>query len=276
MTEPSKASKFLQLFGFVYFSFNVVLFVVIFIMAVYTTGRYLQFSPGWVYLLFPALGMFSGYWIRIGKFGWARGLAITASMICTAAFLFIALVAAPQMEELKTEKFKMMQMDKQQRLDEQTRLLFVGVYGSEPELVRKQLAAGVDANAINETGRTALHVTQNVEIADLLIRHGANIHAKDDSGDTPIFNKEVAIAEILLDAGVDINATTEKGNTLLIIYSYAGYLEGIRFLVARGAKISVCNTDKHNALDIAEHFHPQSDMLRYLQSLDFQPCQPSD
>ena len=248
------------------------MFIAIFILALYTSGKYLQFSPGWIFLLVPAIGIFSGYWIRTGKYGWARILVITLSFICSAAFLFIAFVAGPQLETLQAEQFAKMQASQKVTLDKNTERMFLGVYGGDVKVVKEQLAKVVDVNAVNETRQTPLHVTQNVAIARLLIEHGADINAKDDTGTTPIFNKEIEIAEILLKAGVDINGRNEKGNTLLIRYVYAGYLEGVKFLVARGADINSCNFDRHNAIDIAEHFHPDSDVVRYLQTLNIQKC----
>ena len=272
MAEKGTLAKFLKIFGMLYFVCNVLIFVVICIMAIYSSGKYLQFSPGWTFLLVPAIGMFSGYWIRAGKYGWARSLVIAASLICSAALLFIVFVIGPQMKDLEAETFKKMQAGQQKLLEEKTARMFTGVYGADINIVKEQLAEGVDVNAINETRQTALHVTQNTEIARLLIEHGADIHAKDDTGTTPIFNKEIKIAGILLDTGVDMNSRNEKGNTLLIRYTHAGYLQGIKFLVARGADINSCNSDKNNALDIAEHFHPESEVLKYLQSLEIQNC----
>ncbi|MCD6580933.1 MAG: ankyrin repeat domain-containing protein [Desulfuromusa sp.] len=265
-------SKFSKIFGSLYFALNCLIFITIFILAIYTSGKYLQFSPGWIFLLFPGIGMLSGYWIRTGRYGWTRSLIIAVSLLCSIIFLFIAFVAGPQLEKLEAEKVAKIQKIQKIELDKKVEQMFLGVYGGDLEIVKKQLAKGVDVNVVNETRQTALHVTQHVDIAQLLIERGANIHAKDDTGATPIFNKEIEITTLLLDAGVDINSRNEKGNTLLIRYTYAGYVEGIKFLVARGADINSCNLDHHNAMDIAEHFQPNTTAIRYLQTLNIQPC----
>ena len=199
-------AKAIKIFGLAYFIFNLIVFAAIFVLAIFSSGNYMQFSPGWAFLFFPTSGMLSGYWIRTGKYGWPRSLVIAASLICSVALLFIVFVIGPQMKELEAETFKKMQAGQQKLLAEKTDRLFAGVYGGDINIVKEQLANGVDINVINETKQTALHVTQNSEIARLLIAHGANIYARDDLGMTPIFNKEAEIAGMLLDAGVDMNS----------------------------------------------------------------------
>ena len=265
-------SKFLKIFGSLYFALNCLILITIFILAIFTSGKYLQFSPGWIFLLFPGIGMLSGYWIRTGNFNWARSLIIAVSLLCSIVFLFIAFVAGPQLEKLEAENLAKWQNVQTIELDKKIKRMFFGVYGSDLIVVKEQLALGVDVNVVNETQQTALHVTQDTDIARLLLEHGADIHAQDDTGTTPIFNKEIEIAKLLLDAGVDINSRNERANTLLIRYTYAGYLEGIKFLVTRGADINSCNLDHHNAMDIAEHFHPDSDTREYLKTLNIQNC----
>lgn len=272
MTTQGEKLQLLKIFGFLYFLFHLLIFITIFILAAYTSGKYLQFSPGWIFLIFPGGGMLSGYWLRTGQYGWLRSVIIAVSFVCTLVFLFIAFVSGPQLDKLKAEKFKTNQTGQQLHPDAETGRMFLGVYGDDIKIVTEQLDKGVDVNAINETEQTALHVTQNADIARLLIQQGADVNARDDLGSTPIFNKEIEIAGILLDAGVDIDFKNENGNSLLMYYTYAGYLEGIKFLVARGADVNVCNNDKQNALDIAMHFQPNSDTLRYLQSLDIGKC----
>ncbi|MBW2710116.1 MAG: hypothetical protein JRD04_12830 [Deltaproteobacteria bacterium] len=265
-------SKFLKIFGLLYFLLNFIGFAALLVLAINAAGKYLSFSPGWVYLLSPAIGVLSGYWIYSGKFGWGRSLVIAFSLLCSAATLFIVFVAVPQVEHLNNEVKKQAAIVQKNQLDPNVERLFLGVYSGDIAIVTEQLNKDVDVNARNETRQTALHVTQNPDIARLLIEHGADIGAKNDSGAIPIFNKEVNIVKILLAAGTDINARDEEGNTLLIWYSYSGYLEGIQFLVKRGIDINACNTDRQNSLNIAEHFQPNTDTMTYLQTLNIQPC----
>jgi len=262
-------SKILKLFGILYLLGNLV-FCAAFLILTFSSDESSQISV-WFYPLIPLVGMLSGYWISRAKYGWKRGVIIAFSLICTVAALLITLVVGPQLKQLETKAVSP-QIVQKNPIEVEIQRLFLGVYTNDLKIVTEQLAKRVDVNARNETRQTPLHVTQHPDIARLLIDHGADLTAKNDSGMIPIFNKEVPVASILLDAGTDINAQSEDGNTLLLWYTYSGYLDGITYLINRGANINICNTDGHNALDIAEHFQPNSVTLRYLQTLDIQPC----
>lgn len=145
--------------------------------------------------------------------------------------------------------------------------MFTALYANDLETVRQQLDRGVDPNAKNDTGQTPLHVTQDPVIANLLILHGADVNATDDDGMTPVFNKEIDLIKMLNDAGADLNQRSHKGNTLLIWYSYSGYIEGIQYLLSLGADVNAKNMDGQTAYDIAERFGHLK-LLEYLKSKD--------
>ena len=57
------------------------------------------------------------------------------------------------------------------------------------EAVKQHLAAGTDVNAKDEEGETPLYQAVFVahkELAELLIANGADLNAKDDEGSTPL------------------------------------------------------------------------------------------
>jgi ankyrin repeat protein len=121
--------------------------------------------------------------------------------------------------------------------------------------MKKFILEGVDVNARDEQGNTALHLTQSAEIVELLIKNKARVNARNkDFGMTPIFNKPKKAALLLIKAGADLGARSNKGNTPLHWYAYNNYLEGIELLLAHGADINACNDDGQGALDIAEKF----------------------
>ncbi len=194
--------------------------------------------------------MLSGHWIRFGKCTRAKSLIVVFSLACSVVFL--------EWHQIQ--------------VSERTKQMFVGVNSGDINTVKEQLDNGADVNVVNETGETALHVVQSKNIARLLIDHGANANAKDDSKMTPLFNKDIEIAGLLLDAGADINAKDKKGNTAFIWYTYSGYLEGLKFLISRGAEVNVCNVDKQNAMDIAKHFHPHTNVEKYMHTLNIPKC----
>jgi hypothetical protein len=273
MKKRDRFTRSIKIFGFLYFAFNFLIFIVLSILCTYTILKYQEVSMVWGYLLIPVLGMLSGYWIRTEKYGRTRSLIIVISLVCSSAFFYFAFVVGPQMDELKAEKFKKIHTENKRVLDEPTQRFFLGLYAGDINIVKEMLAKGVNVNSVNQTSQTPLHVTQNADIAKTLIAAGGNVSAVDDTGATPIFNKEVPIAGLLLDAGADIEARNENGNTPLLSYVYSGYLEGVKFLLSRGADINVCNADKHSALYIAKHFHPNTDLVRFLKKANVQACE---
>ncbi len=86
------------------------------------------------------------------------------------------------------------------------------------------IANGADIHAKDFYGHTPLHRTgrsRNSEVAKLLITSGADVNAKDDSGQTPLlFSLKLCtygfeVPKVLIDNGADVNATDWKGDTPL-------------------------------------------------------------
>lgn len=103
----------------------------------------------------------------------------------------------------------------------------------------------VDVNTPEPDGTTALHwaVHQNdLDLADRLIRAGANINAKNDYGATPMSEAALvgngALIERLLKAGADVESPNADGQTALMIVARAGHLEAARILLRHGAKVN--------------------------------------
>lgn len=267
MTIKNYIPKFIKGFGFIYFLINCIICVVMGIFAIhaYMTAN---MSPGFVVFLLPLIGIFSGYWMRTGKYGWWRIVIITASLLITMAILFTAIFVAPGMEKHKQNKFETIK--KAEVFNYETEKLFDALYVNDLETVRHQLNKGVNANVKNDTGQTPLHATQDPAILKVLILSGADVNSTDDDGKTPIFNKEIELIKILIEAGADIHQRSNKGNTLIIWYSYSGYLEGIQYVITLGADVNVINKDGQTAYDIAERF-AHFELLEYLKSIGAQP-----
>src|SRR5947208_15199163 len=84
--------------------------------------------------------------------------------------------------------------------------------------VRTLLETGVDVNAPQIDGSTALHWAayhDDAETAALLVRVGANVHAVDRYGVPPLSlacsNGSGGVVKLLLAAGADANATMKGG-----------------------------------------------------------------
>jgi ankyrin repeat protein len=91
----------------------------------------------------------------------------------------------------------------------------------------------------DQNGNTHLHnavLQDNVALAKSLLAKGANVHAKSNSGQTPVFyakNKE--ILELLLKYGTDINAQDKDGLTALHQATAHSNTEHVRLLLTHGA-----------------------------------------
>ena len=108
--------------------------------------------------------------------------------------------------------------------------------------VRKFLATGVDVNAGQVDGTTALHWAayhDDAETVALLVRAGANVNAVNRYGVPPLAqactNGNAAIVKLLLEAGADANATMKGGESVLMLAARSGDVETVKALLARGA-----------------------------------------
>ena len=120
-------------------------------------------------------------------------------------------------------------------------------------LVEALLLYGVDVNASNDVGNTALHVTQH-QYVQLLLNHNATI-AANGAGETPLHrvamstNSEdeiTTVCRLLLDAGADANAVDGHGRKP-IYYTHKDAVAAL--LVARGASYDDLNDDISAAAD---------------------------
>jgi ankyrin repeat protein len=109
--------------------------------------------------------------------------------------------------------------------------------------VRALLQTGVDVNAVQVDGTTALHwaaYNEDAETVALLLRAKANVNAMNHYGVPPVAvactSGSAAIVKLLLEAGADANATMKGGETVLMLASRSGNVETVKALLARGAK----------------------------------------
>jgi uncharacterized protein len=110
--------------------------------------------------------------------------------------------------------------------------------------VRSLLGQKADVNAARHDGLTALHAAvhaDRLDIADALLRAGANAAAKDRYGITPLYlaavNGSAGVIQRLLEAGADPNATDPGGETVLMTATRTGAVAAMRLLIERGAQV---------------------------------------
>jgi ankyrin repeat protein len=114
------------------------------------------------------------------------------------------------------------------------------------EALRALVKKGVDVNAAEGDGATALHWASyhdDVESVDLLIRAGARVNAVNDLGVTALWNACVnasaPMVRRLLEAGAKPDAALLAGETPLMAASRSGNPEVVEQLLAKGANANV-------------------------------------
>lgn len=131
---------------------------------------------------------------------------------------------------------------------------------------------GADVNAQDETGATPLIlVTQrtHIDMARLLLSHGAHINAEDGEGYTPlmwaVLNDNRAMVRLLLEKGANVNSQNEEGRTPLHFAArYGKDLDIVRQLLAHRADPSLPSKAGMTALEIARK-DERADLLALLQ-----------
>lgn len=118
--------------------------------------------------------------------------------------------------------------------------------------VRALLTRGTDANAPQPDGSTALHWAahwNDVEMADLLLRHRADPGRATDLGVAPLFlacgHGGAPMVQRLLAAGADARAALPSGETVLMACAKAGSLEAVDALLAKKADPNAHVADTH-------------------------------
>jgi len=83
-----------------------------------------------------------------------------------------------------------------------------------PRCIELLASAGIDVNARDAEGMTALHRASDKPIAEVLLAHGANPNLRDEDGETPLFKDwNSDIEELLLAHGADPDIRNKKGRT---------------------------------------------------------------
>ncbi|GKT91873.1 ankyrin repeat protein [Colletotrichum tofieldiae] len=124
-----------------------------------------------------------------------------------------------------------------------------------PGLVSLLIEKGADIEAKDEDGQTPLfHACRfrNDAVARLLIEKGADIEVKDKNGRTPLANaclfRKDAVARLLIEKGADIEVKDKNGRTPLANVCLSRYDAVARLLVEKGADIEAKDNDGRTPL----------------------------
>jgi ankyrin repeat protein len=129
--------------------------------------------------------------------------------------------------------------------------------------VRELLKKGVDVNAAQGDGSTALHwaaIKGDADLARMLVFAGANVRATTRIGAyTPLYlaakGGYADVVAVLLTGGADAKAATSNGTTPLMIAAAAGDTKSINSLIENGADINATETKGETPLMFAAGFN---------------------
>jgi len=127
-------------------------------------------------------------------------------------------------------------------------------YGKK-DIAELLLAKGADVNAKDDSGDTPLHNAAEAghkDMAGLFLANGADVNAGDKYSSTPLHvaaregHKDVA--ELLLAKGADVNARDSYGNTPLHDASYRGHTSMVELLLANGVDVNAMDNEGATSL----------------------------
>ena len=112
-------------------------------------------------------------------------------------------------------------------------------------LAKHRAEFGTDVTKVDKNGNTLLNKAvldkADVAVVKYLITQGANIHAKNNYGVTPLHwaadTGHIATAQYLISQGADVNAQDDENKSPLHWAAYKGHVEFVKFLVSQGANI---------------------------------------
>lgn len=132
------------------------------------------------------------------------------------------------------------------------------IEGNNESMVRLLIEHGANVHTSID-GFTFMHLAVdfgNIAIVQSLIDAGADIQAKDQSGQAAIHTAAVngrdKIALVLIEAGANINDLDSRGRTPLILATENLQHKVVKFFLERGASLAIKSQDGHSALDVAK------------------------
>ncbi|KAL3872906.1 hypothetical protein ACJMK2_036084 [Sinanodonta woodiana] len=121
------------------------------------------------------------------------------------------------------------------------------------------LEAGALPKLAGPHGHTCLMhaaVRSNADNAQLLIKYGADVNAKNDQLETAIlftiFRDDLKLMKILLEAGTDPNTlqSTDENNSILLLTAYDGQYDFMKAIIDHGADVNLENSMGYTPMHI--------------------------
>ena len=131
-------------------------------------------------------------------------------------------------------------MTREKETENLTNNLFKAVEQKESDQIKKLIQKGINLNAQDSQGRTALMIAtynKDYDAAKILIDAGANVNIQDNMKNNPyLYASAEGYSDILLltiQAGADTKVTNRYGGTGLIPASEHGYVDVVKMLLTK-------------------------------------------
>jgi len=109
------------------------------------------------------------------------------------------------------------------------------------EVTTRLIELGFDVNCRGDARMTPLHLAtqwSHLAVVTVLLKSGATPNARDVGEETPLFRaRSVEVADALIRAGADVNAVDDNGDSCLAVHFAEGRSDIVRLLVESGAAL---------------------------------------